>query len=107
MLRKPIFCSFTSVLIALLMVFMNKPHSWRDLNIFMMLFISSLEIIDIVILDPSITLWIAASVSAAAIYSNSVETLLANGFNAFFIKSKPAFSNGPKSLPKNPPDYPI
>ena len=72
-----------------------------------MLFISSLEIIDVVILDTSITLWIAASVSAAAIYSDGVKTLLANGFNAFFIKSKPVFSNGHKSLPKYHPDYPI
>ena len=32
---------------------------------------------------------------------------LANGFNTFFIKDNPVFSNGPKSLPKNPPDGPI
>ena len=35
---------------------------------------------------------------------NGIETLLANGFNTPFIKGNPTFSNGPKSLPKNPPD---
>ena len=33
--------------------------------------------------------------------------LLANGFSTFSIKGNPVFSNGPKSLPKNPPDCPI
>ena len=33
--------------------------------------------------------------------------VLANGFSTFFIKSNPVFSNGPKSLPKNPPDCTI
>ena len=30
--------------------------------------------------------------------------LLANGLSTFFIKVNPAFSNDPRSLPKNPPD---
>ena len=34
-------------------------------------------------------------------------TLLANGFNTFFIKHKPAFSNDPKNLPRIPPDCSI
>ena len=33
--------------------------------------------------------------------------LLANGLSIFFIKENPVFSNGPKSLPTNPPDCPI
>ena len=33
--------------------------------------------------------------------------LLANDLSTFPIKGKPVFSNGPKSLPKNPPDCPI
>ena len=33
--------------------------------------------------------------------------LLANGFSTFPIKDNPVFSNGLKSLPKNPPDCPI
>ena len=32
---------------------------------------------------------------------------LANGFNTFFIKGKPVFSNDPKGLTKHYPDYPI
>ena len=38
---------------------------------------------------------------------NGIKTLLANSLDAFFIKGKPAFSNGPRSLPKNSPDCPI
>ena len=38
---------------------------------------------------------------------NGIKTFLANGFSIFFIKSKPVFSNGPKSLPKNLLDCPI
>ena len=33
--------------------------------------------------------------------------LSANDLSTFPIKGKPVFSNGPKSLPKNPPDCPI
>ena len=33
--------------------------------------------------------------------------LLGNGLRTFFIKSKQACNNGPKSLPKNPPDCPF
>ena len=32
---------------------------------------------------------------------------MVNGLNAFPIKGNPVFSNGPKSLPRNPPDCPI
>ena len=44
---------------------------------------------------------------AAAVNSNGIKMLLANGLSTFFIKSNPAFSNGPKSLPKNPQNGPI
>ena len=33
--------------------------------------------------------------------------LLANGLSIFPIKGNPTFSNGPKSLPRNPPNCPI
>ena len=50
----------------------------------------------------------AASVAdAAAVNPNGIKAPLANGLSAFPIKGNPVFSNGPKSLPKNPPDYPI
>ena len=36
-----------------------------------------------------------------------IKTLLANGLSSFPTKGNPVFSNGPKSLPKNPRDCPI
>ena len=72
--------------------------------------ISSLEIINIVPPDPNIFWWISATVAdaaAAAVNPNEIKTLLASGWSTFFIKGNPAFSNGLKSLPKNPPDYHI
>ena len=53
-------------------------------------------------------LWIAASVAdCGGVNLDGIKTLLANGFSTFFIKGKPVFSHGPRSLPKNPPDCPI
>ena len=52
-LRNHLFCSFASFLIILLMPFINNPDS-RDLSIFMILFISSLKIINVVVPDPNI-----------------------------------------------------
>ena len=49
----------------------------------------------------------AVSVAAAALNPYGIKTFLANGLSAFLIKTNPVFSNGPKSLPKNPLDYPI
>ena len=48
----------------------------------------------------------ASVADAAAVDPNGSKTLLANIVSTFFIKSKTklVFSNGPKSLPKNPPD---
>ena len=52
--------------------------------------------------------WIAVSVTdATAVNPNGIKTLLANSLSTFPIKYNPVFSNGSKSLPKNPPDYPI
>ena len=64
-------------------------------------FFSSLEIINIVIPHPKISLWIAASVGDAAANPNNIKTLLANDFKIFFIKDNPVFCNGHKSLPKS------
>ena len=36
-----------------------------------------------------------------------LKTLLASGVSTFFIKGKPAFSNGTKSLSRTPPDFTI
>ena len=43
--------------------------------------------------------WTAASVAPAAAVNSNIKTLLANGWNTFFIKGKPVFIDGPKSLP--------
>ena len=107
--KNPPFCSFASFLIVLLTRLINKPDSLKDLTIFIISFISSYETINVVIPDQKIFSWIAASVAAAAaaVNPNGIKTLLTNGFSTFFIKDKPAFSNGPKLLPRYPADSPI
>ena len=106
--RNPSFYSFDLFLIVALTPFFNKPDSSSDLAIFMISFIASLEIINFVVPDPNIFLWIAASVAdAAAVNHNGIKMLLANVLSTFFIKGKQKFSNGPESLPKNPPSCPI
>ena len=59
-------------------------------------FISSLEIISVVKLDPNTFLRIAASV-AAAVNPNGIKTLSANRLSTFPIKGNLVFSNGPKN----------
>ena len=48
MLRNPSFCSFASFLIVLLIPFINKPDSSCYWTIFMISFISSFEIVNVV-----------------------------------------------------------
>ena len=48
-----------------------------------------------------------AAADAVAINTNVVETLLADSLCAYFIKGKQVFSNGPSSLPRNPPYHTI
>ena len=76
----------------------------------MISFISSFEIINVVVHgpksegrpDPNIFLWIFASLgaaaAAAAVNPNGIKKLLANGLSTFFIKGNPVFNNG-SSLP--------
>ena len=74
----------------------------------MISFVSLFKIFHVAVPDPNIFLWIAASVAhAAAVNPNGVITLLANGLSIFSIRGNTIFSNGPKSLPKNPPGYQI
>ena len=90
------------------MPFINNSDSSRDLNFFIISFVSPVEIISFVKPDPNNFLWIVASVAdAAADNPSGIKTLLANGVSTFPIKGNPVFNNGPKSLPKNPPDFPI
>ena len=103
MLRKPPSCYFTSFLIVSLTAFVNKlreSHFLRDLIIFMITSISSCKIINVAIPD-TIFFWIATSVADAAAFNYFG---IKNVLSIFFIKGKPVFSNGPRSLPKNPPD---
>ena len=65
-LRNAHFCTFDSFFIVSLAPFINKPDSSRYLIIFMISFICSFEIINVVTPDPNILLWIAASVGDAA-----------------------------------------
>ena len=57
---------------------------------------------------PNPKIFLALSVAdAAAVNPNGIKRLLANCLSTFPIKDNPVFSNGPKSLPKNPSDWPI
>ena len=104
--RTPTFCSFALLITASLTHFIHNPDSSRELTIYMISLIFSLEIINVVLSDPNILLWIAASVAdAASINDNGIKKLLTNGLSTFPIKGNPVFSNGPKGLPKKLPDY--
>ena len=106
--KKFSFLFFCFIIIVSLTPFIHKPDSSRDLIIFMISYISSLEIINVVKADLKTFLWIVPSIAgAAAVNPNGFKTLLANGFSTFPIKENPVFRNIPKSLPKNPPDCPI
>ena len=41
---------------------------------------------------------------AGAVNPKGIKTLVANDLITFFINGNPIFSNGPRSLPRNPPD---
>ena len=54
-------------------------------------------------LDPKILLWIPAyAADAAVVYPNATNTILANNVSTFLMNGNLTFSNGLKSLPKNP-----
>ena len=86
----------------------NKTDSSRNLTIFMISFISSFEIISVVIPDPNILLWIAASLADdVTVNPNGIKTLLASDLSTFFINGNPVVTSGTKSLHKSSPDTPI
>ena len=39
-----------------------------------------------------------------AVNPNGIKRLSANGLIKYFINGNPVFSNGPRNLPRNPPD---
>ena len=47
---------------------------------------------------------VASVADAAAVNSNGIKTLLAIGLSTFPVKRNAVFDNGPKTLPKSPPD---
>ena len=57
------------------MFFINKPDFSSDLTIFMILYISTFEIISVVIIDLKIFFWKAAFVAAAAVNLNGIKTV--------------------------------
>ena len=88
--------------------FISKPNFSRDLTVFIRSFIPQFKIMNVVLPDLNIFLWIDASVTdTAADNPNGIKTLLSNGLSTFLTIGDPVFSNGPKSLPKNPSDCPI
>ena len=64
-------------------------------------YISSFEIISVLVPEPRIFLRIPAS---AAANLNGIKTLLANSWSTFFINGKPFFNNGTRNLQRNCPD---
>ena len=46
----------------------------------------------------------ASATDAAAVNPKGIKTPLANGFVTLFIRGNPVFSDGPRSLSRNPPD---
>ena len=47
---------------------------------------------------------LASAADAATVNPKGIITVLANGLITFFINGNPVFGNGPRSIPKNPPD---
>ena len=47
----------------------------------------------------------ASAADDAAVNPRGIKTLLTNGLITFFISGNPVFSKGPRSLPRNLPDY--
>ena len=88
------------------MFFINQPKSSKDLTIFIMFFITLFDIISFFIPDPNVFLWIPASAAEAeaTVNPNWISTLLVNDLSTFFIDGRSTFSNGPRSLPRNPPN---
>ena len=87
-------------------MFSKILESSRAWIIFITSFISSFEIIKVVLPDPNIFLCIPASASdAAAVNPKGIKTFSANGLITFFLNGNPIFNNGPSNLPKKPPDW--
>ena len=122
MLRNPRFYSFASFSIVSLIPFIRKRDSSRDLSFSITSSISSFEIINVVrcaafegrkanvprwVSNPFFLCIPSSSFDVAAVNGNGIKTFLADILSRFFIKVKPVFSNDPRNLPRNPPDFTI
>ena len=85
-LKNPLFYSFVSFLIVLVTSFNKIFESSSAWTISIIYFISSFEIIKVVVPDPNIYLCIPASAADAAEFNlNGFKTLLANDLITFFF----------------------
>ena len=67
--------------------------------------VSSFDIVSVVVPEPKIFLYIPASaVDAATVNPYGIKSILTNGSITFFSNGSPIFINGPRSLPRTPPD---
>ena len=77
-LKNPLFCSFVSFLIVLVIPFRKMLESSRAWTIFITSLISLFEIMKLVVPEPCIFYWILASIAEAdAVISNGAETISA------------------------------
>ena len=98
--KNPSFWSFVSFSIVLVIPFNKKIESSRAWTVFIMSFISSFEIIKVVVPEPCIFFWIPASVAeAAAAIPYAAKILFAYGTATFINGPTFALSNEPKNLP--------
>ena len=47
----------------------------------------------------------ASAAETTAVNPSGIKAFLANGLIPFFINGNPVSRNGPRSLPRNPPDF--
>ena len=87
------------------MLFINKPDFSRDLNILMISFISSFEIINVSIRESKTERrGLLLMLLLLVLMVNPIKTLLPNGLSIFPNKSNAVYNNGNNILPENPPD---
>ena len=85
-----------------LRIVFNCFTSRRDLTIFMVSSISSFTIINVIVPEPIIILWVPSSASYAAVVNpNGMKTLLVHSLSTFSISCRLVFSNDPRILPRN------
>ena len=80
----------------------------RDKTILILSSISLFEVIKV--FSPSyiiFNIYPASADYAVAVNPNSIKRLWSNSVCIFFVNDQPAFSDGPRTLPRNPPENTI